>query len=194
MVGTIGPVVRGARRQASGLAAFLLAGIVSGAAIGAVAAGVGTVIPQVAAAATLLGVALLYGVGYAWSGRVVHVPGAPQAPSRWIDHQRPVAMAARYGAVMGAGIATPIRAGTVLSALVLASLTRNVALAAAAFALMATMRHLPVILIDLVAPRAAGRAETILTMTQKRWLVEAADVACLLVVSGAVLWHYPLVG
>jgi hypothetical protein len=81
-----------------------------------------------------------------------------------------------------------------LAAVVLAALTRNVPLGATAFALMAMARHFPVLAIDLIAPTGGGRPETILAMTQKRRLLEMADIAGLLIVSGAVLWHYPIVG
>jgi hypothetical protein len=177
MVGTIGPAVRGAGKPTKlGIGAFSAGSVVGGAAAGLVVAMITLPLDARFLEIVLVATALFAAASYLRSGKV-SIPWPRQAPPGWIKERTPIAGSARYGLVMGAGFATPVRAASLLALAAVAGSLHDPVTTVLLFALMGGFRALPVAVASALQPGREGSTQTAAALSRLYLPAKAVDVA-----------------
>jgi hypothetical protein len=151
MAGTITATVSGGRSIGAGVVFALVNGLVS-ALIGVALAMVGGAASATEIALAAIPIAFVYLAYFVARGRVPFLPWPPQLPARWLDRDRPIATALRYGTVWGLAYATPIRAGSLLVLGVLVMAAADPLVGGVCFAIVGLLRALPTAVTPLRPP------------------------------------------
>lgn len=185
MAGTIGPVVRGAgKTTAQGVIAFSTASILGGASTGVVAWVLLSRIGVRGLAEGTVAIGVATAISYLRFGKM-YVPWPRQAPPRWIDPGRPLLSCARFGYVMGVGFGTPLRAGSLLSLMLLAARLHSLPLAVLSLGLMGLFRALPVAVVSLFFREREGTGEVAESLARFYGRMKILDVAAVTVAVAA---------
>lgn len=182
MVGTIGPIVHGARLGRRGGSLYVLASL-GGAAVTALGLTLaGMYVPTVAAAAIGGIIATGYVLFYVISGRVPTLWTSRQASAIWVSFAHPWRTMYIYGFIMGLGWATPIRAGSMLVLFAAAAALQDPIGALILVGLSGVSRALPVYW-STTRPQPA---EVLEELAPWSWAVQLAD-ALILAIAAIVL-------
>lgn len=183
MVGTIGPIVHGARLGRRGGALYVLASFGGAAATALGLTLVGSTLPTVVALAIGGTVASGYVVVYLISARVPTLWTSRQAPATWVSFRHPWRTMSIYGFIMGLGWATPIRAGSLLVLFATAAALRDPLGAVVLVGISSVSRALPVYW-STTRPQPAAVLEH---LAPWHWALELADALILAIAAIALI-------
>ncbi len=191
MAGTVTIAGSGGRSNVAG-AVFLSLNVLVSALLGLAVAIAGNLVPARPLLAATVIASGAYAIYYIFRARVPFWPWPPQLPATWLDRDRVVVSAVRFGAVWGLTFATPIRAGSLVVLTSLVALGANALVGAAAFALVGFLRALPAVVVPFRRPPEERGLQAPPTPLWHRPAVGAADALVLAVVLGAATHHLAL--
>lgn len=150
MIGTITPLVKVAPgRWLRATAIYAASGVFSGLAVGALAAGIVSMLVSEHERAALTALAAVIGVAYGIgevAGRHLPLPSVRRSvPQEWWIRHGSVRASAMYGAILGLGVTTVVRYPGLYLAFVLAILSGSSLAGGLTLAAYATIRALPVL-------------------------------------------------
>lgn len=180
MAGTLTITVRGGRSLKVGVV-FLTATAVTSAGVGAALGAAGHALPAELSLSVAGLIAALYAAAFVRYGRVPFLAWPPQLPSRWLDRERPVRSALRYGFAWGLTFSTPVRAGSLFAlAFVVAALGDFIA-GAVLFAVVGLVKAFPTALTPLRPPsEETAKRRPALVSAWQRPLVSTLDAVLLI--------------
>lgn len=162
MLASISPLGERARSSRWGVtvAAYLTGSVLGGAAVGLLAAALGSLLPQAwrgsPAAALLVAVLLLTGLLLDRRAAGLHLPSwRRQVDERWLGRYRGWVYGAGFGVQLGLGVVTIVPSATVYATVLLCALSGSPAVGLATGALFGLARALPVLALANATDRAA---------------------------------------
>ena len=191
MAGTVTIAGSGGRSYGAS-AVFLTLNVAVSALLGASLGLAGKALPDGPLLALASVAAGAYALYFGLRARVPFWPWPPQLPATWLNRDRVVLSAARFGAVWGLTFATPIRAGSLVVLALFSVVRGDPAVSTGLFALVGFLRAAPAASMPFRSTHEERGLRGAATPDWHRPLVGFADAVLLALVLGAAV-RYVLV-